>query len=80
MRQAPYAFAMPLLFVLAGCAAVPGRPSASSDTVWQAQYRATGAQGAMTGGEASRIMKDYEERRSPSGADAAQDAPGKGAP
>jgi hypothetical protein len=48
---------------LAGCApAIPGKPSASADTVLQSQYAAQGAQGGMGGDEAGQIVSHYQQQ------------------
>lgn len=52
-----------LLPLLAGCAEPAARePSPTADTVFAAQYRASGTHGAMTGEENGKITDNYQQQ------------------
>lgn len=56
------------LALLTGCTTSPAAPAATADSVLAAQYRASGAHGALTGEEADRIMQTYERTGGPAAA------------
>jgi hypothetical protein len=60
MRNNAWLLGLSALPLLIGCAATPASPAATADSVLSAQYRASGAHGALTGEEADRVMHRYE--------------------
>ena len=57
-----WSLCLALALLLTGCAAIPGRPIATTDTVLAAQYRTNGTHGALTGEEAGRITDSYQQQ------------------
>lgn len=51
-----------LVPLLMGCAYTRGEPSATTDTVLAAQYRASGTHSALTGAESQKITDSYQQR------------------